>query len=268
MGFWDTLKALFIYGSVKEAEEEATKSNGKPTLADLIAEEIADENAAAQRYYPKYEQLKVEITEAFNHLLDNTAEGITDLHSRRIHNLKLINAMPIMITLENDGELTSNDGVHMYKGIQQVFDNTYSSVTSFSADEIRSAFTSWNDLWHELTGKAGVTELGELWYDMIYLTPTGSESIQQMMTNLFSKICEAADTIARMSGRDYKYSSIPSTVAVLSYFFETLMEIHNSDQINEFPQYNEMLDAADYTMLQTEVAVKSHPKIMAYFARQ
>lgn len=267
MGFWDTLKALFVHDAIKEAEVTAQQKSSKPTLADIIAEEKADEQRASRKNAPKYDQLEAQIEEAFNHLLDNTEEGITDLHMARLHYLKIINAMPIMIALENDAELISHDGQNMYAGIQRIFNTKVATATSFSGNELRKANKSWNDLYFELTGKGGTTELGDIWYDMIYLTPTGDESVQQMMTALFNKICEAADTIARMTGSDYKYSSIPDIVAQLSYCFETLMEISNSDEIDTYNQFNDALGEVDYTNLKLRVTTTAHPKIMAYFAR-
>lgn len=267
MGFWDTIKALFVHDAIKEAEAAEKKKSGKLTLADIIAKEKADEQRASKMNAPKYDQLEKQIADAFNHLLDNTETGLTDLHSRRLHYLKIINAMPIMIALEYDAELISNDGRNMYAGIKRIFDNKVASATSFSGRELRASKESWNDLYYELTGKGGTSELGDLWYDMVYLTPTGDESVQQMMTELFSKICEAADTIARMTGSDYKYSSIPTSVAQLSYYFETLMEIRSSDAFSNYNQYNEALGEVDYNDLKLKVTTDAHPKIMAYYAR-
>ena len=173
-----------------------------------------------------------------------------------------------MIALENDSDLIGHDGQNMYMGIQQIFNNKTATATSFSGQELRAANESCNDLYFELIDKAGTTELGNIWYDMIYLTPTGTESVQQMMTTLFSKICDAADAIARMTGSDYKYSSIPNDIASLSYRFETLMEIQDSADFGSYSQFNEMLGEVDYTKLQTRVNLDAHPKIMAYYARQ
>lgn len=268
MGFWDTLVALFVHDVAKETQTSERQKNGKSTLAGWIAEQKADEQRAARNNTSKYDQLEAQIADAFNYLLDHTEEGITDLHTARLHYLKIINAMPIMIALENKAELIGSDGRNMYDGIQRIFDTKTATVTSYSGQELKNANDKCDDLYFELLNKGGVTELGDLWYDMVYLTPTGSKSVQQMMTDLFGKICSAADTIARMAGNDYKYSSIPDVVAQLSYSFETLMEIRNSDDFNDYNQYSESRAAVDYSDLQHRVTMDSYPKIKAYFERE
>ena len=111
------------------------KKNGKPTLADIVEEDREDERKASATQTPKYEQLEADIAEAFDNLLDNTKVGITDLHTRRLYYSKVINAMPLLIVLENDFELTGHDGQNMYQGIQELFDYKYASPSSFSGQE-------------------------------------------------------------------------------------------------------------------------------------
>lgn len=265
MGFWDTLKALFVYDAAKTVTEQ---KNSAPTLADIVAEFAEDERKASDIQTPKYEQLESDIADAFDYLLDNTKIGITDLHARRLHYSKLINAMPIWIALENDSELIGHDGQNMYKGIQKLFDNKHASSASFSGSELLEAKKNWNELYLELSDKVGETELGDLWYDMIYLQPlTDGANVQSMMSKLFKKICSAADTIARMTGKDYEYSSIPDTIAQISYHFESLIELSTSADFEEYAQYNEALEEVDYTDIKLRVTMDSHPKIMAYFDR-
>ena len=123
-------------------------------------------------------------------------------------------------------------------------------------------------MYFDLTGKAGATELGDLWYDMIYLQPlTDDDNVQSMMTKLFKKICSAADTVARMTGSDYKYSSIPNTIAQVSYYFEALTNLSTSDDFEQFKQVDEMLGDVDYTNIKLRVTTDAHPKIMAHLQR-
>ena len=244
------------------------EKNGKPTLADIVEEDREDERKASATQTPKYEQLEADIAEAFDNLLDNTKVGITDLHTRRLYYSKVINAMPLLIVLENDFELTGHDGQNMYQGIQELFDYKYASPSSFSGQEILEAKQTWNELYFDLTGKAGATELGDLWYDMIYLQPlTDDDNVQSMMTKLFKKICSAADTVARMTGSDYKYSSIPNTIAQVSYYFEALTNLSTSDDFEQFKQVDEMLGDVDYTNIKLRVTTDAHPKIMAHLQR-
>ncbi len=262
MGFFKTLAALFVHDAMTQKSEKETK-----TLSSLVDEQAADEKGAYSSFSAKYYDSEQKILRDFLALLDATEKSVSDIHDRAVQCSKALDAMPLLIALEHKDELF---GVltkgEMYHGVQKIFDEKEPNTHAYSGWQLKKAQEDYSDLYMQLCEQVGVTELGAIWYDMLYLVPKDPAfSVQNAVLAIFNDICDCADAIARMCGNDYKYSSIPTTIASLSIEFETLLEFSNTDTFKNFNPYDEYLGAVDYLGIQVQVKQAASPKILAMY---
>ena len=260
MGFFKTLAALFVHDALTQKPEKETK-----TRSSLVDEQVADEQSAYNAFFSRYYDSEQKISKDFLALLDATEKSVSGIHDRAVQCSKALDAMPIMIALEHKGELFGalTEG-EMYHGVQKIFDEKEPNTHAYAGWQLKKAHEEYSDLYIQLCEQVGVTELGTIWYDMLYLVPKDpSFSVQNAVLAIFNDICDCADAIARMCGNDYKYSSIPDTIASLSIEFETLLEFSNSDTFKNYNPYDEYLEAVDYLALQVQVKQVATPKIVA-----